>query len=339
MRNTVCKNKKTIRVLLTLLLALTLLPVGCLGESAVTAGSIGDSLYDDDDYYGWLYDGEEVEYTEEELALVNMLIQWDYNLEISDWCRQEAEKLPENSGMRKEYEDFAVILRNGLPERPTEEESKALTEQYRANISSQLQEEAVDYYRRCVAAEPAITADLFDISEQIGTGLFGIGFRLKSAGENANGVCRIADKILSNMATAEAAGAPITYREAAESIHDIVRYTQLATPDTLVWNYLLTKQKLEEKGYRFVRVKNTWKSYSVKTPYRGVNVQVESPSGIIFELQFHTSESLVIKMVEHVNYETRRNPKTTAEEKAKLVKESFELYDRLTEPIGVEYIQ
>ena len=44
-------------------------------------------------------------------------------------------------------------------------------------------------------------------------------------------------------------------------------------------------------------------------------------------------------MVEHVNYETRRNPKTTAEEKAKLVKESFELYDRLTEPIGVEYIQ
>ena len=250
-------TEKKISVLLALLLAVMLLPLGCLGEASVTEDSFSESLFDDDDYYAWLYGSEEDEITDEELALVNLFILWDYNSEIADWYRQEAEKLPENSEIRKEYEDFAVILQNPMPDRPTEEESKALAEEYLANISSQLQKEAVDYYRRCVAAEPAITADLFDISEEIGTELFGIGFRLKSAGENAAGVCRIADKIADDMAVAEAAGAPVTYLEAAESIHDIIRYTQLGTPDTLVWNYLLTKERLEEKGYRFVKVKNT----------------------------------------------------------------------------------
>ena len=291
-----------------------LLPLACLGETA-TADDVSESLF------------------------VNLLILWDYNSEIADWCLQEAEKLPENSEIRKEYEDFAVILQNPVPDRPTEEENRALSEQYLANISSQLQEEAVEYYRRCVAAEPAITADLFDISEEIGAELFGIGFRLKSAGENAKGVCRIADKIAGDMAVAKAAGAPITYLEAAEGIHDIIRYTQLGTPDTLVWNYLLAREKLEEKGYRFVKVKNTWQTYSLKAPYRRVNVQVESPSGIIFELQFHTSESLVTKMVEHINYEIRRNPKTSQKEKAQLLKESYELYDRLTEPDDIDLIK
>jgi len=308
-------------------------------QSSGAADSFSESLFDDDEYYGWLYGAGESEEPGEELALANLLILWDYNSKVADWCRQEAEKLPENSEMRKEYEDFAVLLQNPMPKRPTEEESKALADQYLANISGQLQEEAVDYYKRCVAAEPAITADLFDIAEEIGTEMFGIGFRLKSAGENSKGVCRIAQKISSIMETAEAAGAPVTYREAAESIHDLIRYTQLGTPDTLVWNYLLTKEMLEKKGYRFVRVKNTWKTYSVKSPYRGVNVQVEAPSGIVFELQFHTSESLVTKMVEHINYEIRRDPGTSVEEKAKLVKEAYGMYDRLTEPDGIELIQ
>ena len=190
------------------------------------------------------------------------------------------------------------------------------------------------------AAEPAVTADLFDISEEIGTELFGIGFRLKSAGENAKGVCRIADKITEYYDTAAAAGAPITYREAAEMVTDIIRYTQLGTPDTLVYNYLYTKTLLEAKGYKFIKVKNTWQTYTVKTPYRGVNVKVQSPyDGIIFELQFHTAESLVVKMAEHVTYEVVRDPRTPVEEKAKLQKESYEFYDRLTEPEAIELVR
>ena len=104
------------------LLAVMLLPPACLGETSVTAGSASESLFDDDEYYAWLYGGEEDEITGEELALANLLILWDYNSGVADWCRQEADKLPENSETRKEYKDFAVILQNPMPDRPTEYE-------------------------------------------------------------------------------------------------------------------------------------------------------------------------------------------------------------------------
>lgn len=342
MKNNSVRNSKKFRTLLALLLSVVMLPFGCLGESSATATVGIESLFDDDEYYPWLYsdDEEEGAVSDEVLALMNLLFLHEYNSSIALWCRQEAEKLPEGSDSRKEYENFAVILQSPLPGRPTEEESKAFSEQYLSNISSQLQEDAVNYYRRCVATEPSITADLFEIAEQIGTEMFGVEFRLKSAGETSGGVCRIADKITEYYDTAAAAGAPITYREAAEMVTDIIRYTQLGTPDTLVYNYLYTKTLLEAKGYKFIKVKNTWQTYTVKAPYRGVNVKVQSPyDGIIFELQFHTAESLVVKMAEHVTYEVVRDPRTPVEEKAKLQKKSYELYDRLTEPEAVELVR
>ncbi len=113
-------SRKKHNVLLSLLLAVMLLPLGCLGETAVTAGSSSDDLFDDEDYYAWLFSSEEYTVTDEDLALANRLILWEYNDEISDWCLQEAEKLPENSYMRKEYENLAVILQSPMPERPTE---------------------------------------------------------------------------------------------------------------------------------------------------------------------------------------------------------------------------
>ena len=342
MKNNSVRNSKKFRTLLALLLSVVMLPFGCLGESSATATVGIESLFDDDEYYPWLYcdDEEEGAVSDEVLALMNLLFLHEYNSSIALWCRQEAEKLPEGSDSRKEYENFAVILQSPLPGRPTEEESKAFSEQYLSNISSQLQEDAVNYYRRCVATEPSITADLFEIAEHIGTEMFGVEFRLKSAGETSGGVCRIADKITEYYDTAAAAGAPITYREAAEMVTDIIRYTQLGTPDTLVYNYLYTKTLLEAKGYKFIKVKNTWQTYTVKAPYRGVNVKVQSPyDGIIFELQFHTAESLVVKMAEHVTYEVVRDPRTPVEEKAKLQKKSYELYDRLTEPEAVELVR
>lgn len=69
------------------LLAVMLLPPACLGETSVTAGSASESLFDDDEYYAWLYGGEEDEITGEELALANLLILWDYNSGVADWCR------------------------------------------------------------------------------------------------------------------------------------------------------------------------------------------------------------------------------------------------------------
>ncbi len=140
------------------------------------------------------------------------------------------------------------------------------------------------------------------------------------------------------MKEAEIAGHPISYKEAAESVHDLVRYTIASTPDTLVQNFQFFRENLEAKGYRYVKIKNTWENYSMNAPYRGVNTQIESPSGIVFELQFHTAESLVVKSVAHGMYEITRDPRVPIEEKAELLKQSYALFDRMRTPDRISEI-
>ena len=358
--------------LLILVLVFMLVPFSCLGEAAPALEATPEQIYAealwadgydddfwsnvfdedfwasglDDDYWSYDYDDdswssgfdEDYEYTEEKKTIMRLVDLLVYNNKIADWCKEEAAKLPEDSKTRRKYEEFEKLLREMQPGRPTEKESKAYSDRALNNISTQLKEEAVEYYKRCVEAEPKITADLCDIADELGTELFGIKYRLKSAGDNAKGVCRIADKIDGNMKIAEKAGNPISYQEAAESVHDIVRYTMASTPKTLVQNYLETKEKLEAKGYRFVKVKNTWETYSLNAPYRGVNTKIESPYGIIFEMQFHTAESFVIKEVTHEIYETTRDPRVSKEEKASLLKQAFEMFDRMTAPDRISEI-
>ena len=322
--------------LLALMLILALVPFSCLGEAAPAQEATPDQIYAEESWSNGI--DEDFEYTEEEKTLMRLVHLLVYNGRIAEWCKEEAAKLPEDSKARQKYEKYAELLLEMQPGLPTEEESKAFSEKALSYISTQLKEEAVDYYKRCVEAEPKITSDLCEIADEIGTELFGIKHRLKSAGDTADGVCRFADKIDEKMKEAEKAGQPISYKEAAESIHDLVRYTMVATPKTLVLNYLETREKLEAKGYRFVRVKNTWETYSLNVPYRGVNTQVESPYGIIFELQFHTTESFVTKDIAHEMYETTRDPRVPEEEKVSLLQQSFELFDRLTVPDRISEI-
>jgi hypothetical protein len=64
-------------------------------------------------------------------------------------------------------------------------------------------------------------------------------------------------------------------------------------------------KKLENIGIEVTRVKNTFLKNS---PYKGVNVNLKSKSGNIFELQFHTPDSFNIKQnINHVLYEEARD--------------------------------
>ena len=261
-----------------------------------------------------------------------------YNQSIVQKIKVLAENYPEDSEVRAIYERYAQILSEPLPGRPTEEESRLYSEEKLSKISDQLKQPAVDYYKTCVDNEPQITSDLYDIAEELGTEMFGIQYRLKSAGENEDGVCRIADKISQYMSEGEMTGNPISYEEAAHQVRDIIRYTQAGTPETLTQNYLRTKEHLEAKGYKLVRVRNSWKTFTKNAPYRGVNTVFVSPDGIMFELQFHTAESLVTKEAEHPLYEICRNPNTTEEEKEALSEERYQMYVGMTEPDNIEEI-
>ena len=261
-----------------------------------------------------------------------------YNQSIVQKIQVLAKKYPENSKVRAIYEQYAQILSKPFPGRPTEEESRLYSEEKLSNISKQLKQPAVDYYKACVSSEPQITSDMYDIADELGTEMFGIKYRLKSAGDNEKGVCRIADKISQYMSEGEMTGNPISYEEAAHQVRDIIRYTQAATPETLTQNFFRTKKFLESKGYKLVRVRNSWKTFTKNAPYRGVNTVFVSPDGIMFELQFHTAESLVTKEAEHPLYEICRNPNTAEKEKEALSEERYQMYAWMTEPDNIEKI-
>lgn len=250
-------------------------------------------------------------------------------------CFQKAKQYPEGSHEREIYEQFGKTMSEPLQGRPTPEESKKMTEKFLSNVSSQLKPYAVDRYKRDLANEPKITNDLCDISEDLGTGMFGLGFRLKKASDSSDGGCRIADKIQENMDKAKKSGHPITYEQATEQLSDMVRYTQACTPENLVRNFKKTDAALKAKGYKPVKVKNTWETFSVENPYRGVNCVYETPDGTKFELQFHTAESLVGKEVQHGWYEEQRSPRTPEPRKIELGKRMYSNMASMTAPNGI----
>ena len=260
------------------------------------------------------------------------------NREAAQECARKARQWPEGSNERHMYEQYADTLSKPLAGRPTPEQSKALTEKFLGNISSKLKPAAVERYKRDLANEPQITSDLCDISDKIGTGMFGLDFRLKKASDSSDGGCRIADKIQENLEEHKA-DPNYGYEQAVADLSDMVRYTQACTPESMMRNFEATSKALEAKGYKPVKVKNTWETYNLGNPYRGVNCVYMSPTGTKFELQFHTAESLVGKEVQHGQYEEFRDPRTAQPRKNELAQLMYNNMKSLRTPKDIGRIK
>ncbi len=327
-------NHKRIGTVICLLLVIICISYAYTGF-AEALESADDLFYAEDTTWAddWYDEPEAAPASKDKLAALHQ-----YHQQMARHFLEKASELPEDSQIRAVYELYADLLSKPLPGRPSEEESRTYSEAKLSKISSQLEPAAVAHYEECVRAEPQITSDLCDIAEAIGTEMFGLQYRIKSAGDDEEGVCRIADKIAEIISEGGMTGNPLTYEEAVRYITDIVRYTQAGTPDTLTENYLVTKGMLEERGYQLVRLRNSWQTFTEKAPYRGVNTLFVSPDGVTFELQFHTAESLVTKEAEHYNYEIIRNPRTSDEDRLALRAESYSMYAELTEPAHIELI-
>ena len=283
--------------------------------------------------------GESLSNTSAQRVRMNKQALSESNMEMADVCFERAKQWPEGSKERKIYNNYAETLSKPLSGRPTPEQSKEATQKKLANISNKLQPYAVERYKRDLANEPQITSDICDIAEELGTGMFGLDYRLKGAGDNEKGVCRIAEKIQQDMEEAAKKGKRMTYEQAVDKLGDLVRYTQACTTENLVDNANKTLAALEKKGYKVVKVKNTWESFSENNPYRGVNCSVVSPTGTKFELQFHTAESLVGKEVQHEWYEEARTESTPEPRKAELNKRMYENAKPMKAPRNIHKLQ
>jgi hypothetical protein len=94
-------------------------------------------------------------------------------------------------------------------------------------------------------------------------------------------------------------------------------------------------EDMERLGYKKVEVNNTW--LNKNKAYNGVNTNFGTPQGYIFELQFHTPESLKLKNKLHPIYEKLRVAKSQAEAE-KLNLEMLKIAEGEIIPYNIETI-
>jgi hypothetical protein len=101
----------------------------------------------------------------------------------------------------------------------------------------------------------------------------------------------------------------------ASQIHDGIRYTFIYDYDTYTLGSSETEAALVEGGYVLQARKPAWDS----ADYKGVNSQWLDPeSGLLFEVQFHTSDSWEAKQATHHAYARLTDLRVMPQERARL---------------------
>ena len=173
--------------------------------------------------------------------------------------------------------------------------------------------------------EPKVTSAMKEVAADNNAEMEGLEYRLKSS------------ESLSRKIATDSMDQNISMPEAADNISDALRYTMIVDEAQFGETAKNVISSLETKGYKKVRVKNTFKDGAV---YKGINTNLESPDGQILELQFHTKESFNIKQnVNHKLYEEARLPSTTVPKQKQLVKQMQSNSAKIKQPKNVDSIK
>jgi hypothetical protein len=156
-------------------------------------------------------------------------------------------------------------------------------------------------HQTAVEEEPIITGALVQEAEKQPGYLGGFAFRLKTEESLERKIeTDTRDEFRGNA------------QAAANNIKDANRYTLLYRDDQVATAWPKVLNDLQRKGFHATKVKD-WFSRIGPLGYRGVNVQMETPGGQPWELQFHTPTSFESKSGEghrlYEEYRTARSPK------------------------------
>ena len=101
-----------------------------------------------------------------------------------------------------------------------------------------------------------------------------------------------------------------TIQQALDGISDPVRSTFVYHPRHYADGVRADVELLKTEGFELVKLKNLWS----EEQYKGINSQWRRPeTGLRFEIQFHTGESLAAKELTHEAYERIRGEASPAE--------------------------
>jgi len=170
------------------------------------------------------------------------------------------------------------------------------------------------------AVEPEVTAMLVALAAELDGQMIKLEHRLKTRASTE----RKLHKMLSEKRQ------PV----ASMRLDDSLRYT-IRFDDEPAGHYMEsaneTLRRLEARGHRVELVKNYWPA---KDNYSGINTILRSPSGLKWELQFHTSKSLEVQARTRAWYEELRKEETPLPRKRELFAKMSRAWDDVAIPAG-----
>ncbi len=97
----------------------------------------------------------------------------------------------------------------------------------------------------------------------------------------------------------------LTARQALDKVPDAVRFTLTYSAERYSDGVRADVDRFKAEGFELIKLKNLWSG----DQYKGINSQWRRPeTGLRFEMQFHTLESLEAKELTHQAYERLRRP-------------------------------
>ena len=197
----------------------------------------------------------------------------------------------------------AAGSRHGDRERVAPAASAGEHEAYRARVDAVFRAHAIDqaYDRVREIERGVVTPAMKRIeAEDPERRLAGLEHSLK-------GKDRLAEKVDNWMS----AQANLTAADAIRLVKDAIRYTFVYEETAYSAGVQADCDRLESSGFTPVDRQNSWED----DQYKGINSRWREPdSGMLFEVQFHTQESLDAKELTHSAYERIRDTKTPPDE-------------------------
>ena len=179
-------------------------------------------------------------------------------------------------------------------------------------------------YRNAKNVEPPVTEFMTSMADKLDVRLTGLKNKLKKPKS-------LAEKI--ELLAASDFNGDIDL--AAASIKDALRYTMVVDSPKYANSVTESLKLLDEMNYS-AKVKNFW---VFGTDYKGINIQLVSPTGQRIELQFHTPESLKVKGIIHDLYESWRVLNPNSSEALLLQSEMIKQSATLVMPVGTELLK
>jgi hypothetical protein len=128
----------------------------------------------------------------------------------------------------------------------------------------------------------------------------------------------------------------LTAKQAADKVTDAVRFTFTYIWQRYAEGVLSDVERLKSEGFELIKLKNLWE----KEQYKGINSQWRRPeTGLRFEMQFHTSESLEAKELTHQAYERLRDTQVDQVERDELEDYQKRVNAQIVTPPGATEIE